>query len=437
MPGSLSLYLSIFPGILKAGDGKKKITVHAKQKHFDAILDAVQNIRYWHVDSRVIENTSGADPVPFERNANGDIEFVIKTPLEGEYAISIEYQRENRNPQKMTLFVYALKEDLFRLRPWKGDFHMHSTRSDGSQEPEYVAATCRKTGFDFMSLTDHRKYGPSLEARDFMAEFENDMLVVPGEEVHLPDNPVHIVNFGGKSSINELAYADEEKYRAAVKEYMKDQPSEYDETVRFAVAASEWIFDRIRDAGGIGMFCHPYWRPQNHGSIQEGMVELLMEHNRFDVLEVFGGFYEKDAECNMLALSRWQEERAKGKKIPVAGISDSHDCDGDLAGWYYTVVLAEKLEFDSLAEAIRNERSVAVHWIPGHAPIVAGTFRLTKFIYFLLREYYPQHDALCAVEGDILRRYLAGEEPEAKEILKFRKGAVGRFMEQFWEHEVK
>ena len=46
MPGSLSLYLSIFPGILKAGDGEKKITVHAKQKHFDAILDAVQNIRY-------------------------------------------------------------------------------------------------------------------------------------------------------------------------------------------------------------------------------------------------------------------------------------------------------------------------------------------------------------------------------------------------------
>ena len=437
MPAALSPYLSIFPSVLKAGNGEKEITVYAKQVQLQSLLDVILSIRYWHVDSRVIENTVGSEPVPFERKENGNIVFSVQTPLEGEYAIAVEYQRPNRNPQKMMLFVYALKEDLFRLRPWKGDFHMHSNCSDGVQSPEYVAATCRKTGFDFMCLTDHKKYAPSLQARDFMAEFENDMLVVPGEEVHLPDNPVHIVNFGGNTSINDLAYADESKYRAAVKGYMKDLPGEYDETIRFAVAASEWIFDRIRDAGGIGMFCHPYWRPMNHGSIQEGMVELLMEHNRFDVLEVFGGFPEKDAECNMLAFSRWQEERAKGKKIPVAGISDSQDCDGDLAGWYYTVIFAEKAEFDSLAEAIRQERSVAVHWIPGHAPVAAGSFRLTRFVYFLLREYYPQHDALCAVEGDILRRYLAGEEPEAKAILKNRKGSVERFMNQYWESEEK
>ena len=437
MASSLSPYLSIYPGVLKAGEGEKKITVHVKHNPYLRIFDVIQNIRYWHVDSKVIENTCGSDPIPYERNENGDLSFLIKTPLEGEYAIAIEYQRQQGNPQKIMLFVYALNEDLFRLRPWKGDFHMHSTRSDGAQDPDYVAATCRKTGFDFMSLTDHKKYGPSLEARAFISEFENDMLVIPGEEVHLPDNPVHIVNFGGNSSINELAYSDEEKYRREVQEYMTVQPCGYDDTVRFAVASSEWVFDRIRDAGGIGMFCHPYWRPQNHGFIQEGVVELLMEHNRFDVLEVFGGFYEKDVECNMLSFARWQEERAKGRKIPVAGISDSHNCDGDLAGWYYTVIFAEKLEFGSLAEAIRDERSVAVHWIPGHAPVAAGTFRLVKFVYFLLREYYPQHDALCAVEGDLLRRYLAGEEPEAKAILKNRKGTVGKYMEQFWEQETK
>ena len=37
-----------------------------------------------------------------------------------------------------------------------------------------------------------------------MKDFGCDMLCCPGEEVHLPDNPVHIINFGGKSSVNDL-----------------------------------------------------------------------------------------------------------------------------------------------------------------------------------------------------------------------------------------
>ena len=135
----------------------------------------------------------------------------------------------------------------------------------------------------------------------------------------------------------------------------------------------------------------------------------------------------------MLALSRWQEERAKGKKIPVAGISDSHNCDVELAGWYYTIVFAQDLDFKSIAEAIRDDRSTAVHWIPGHAPIVAGSFRLTKFVYFLLREFYPAHDELCAVEGEAIIRHIRGEEVDIKAFIAARKGAVERFMKEYWE----
>lgn len=135
----------------------------------------------------------------------------------------------------------------------------------------------------------------------------------------------------------------------------------------------------------------------------------------------------------MLAISRWQEERAKGKKIPVAGISDSHGCDGDLSGWYYTIIFAEKQEFDSLAEAIRAERSVAVHWIPGEHPVVVGPYRLTRFVYFLLREFYPRHDELCRVEGEIMRRDLSGnDEGDAAGEIKRRSGTVRKFMEKFW-----
>ncbi len=436
MPNQMNQYVSVVPSVLKTGELEKEIMIRPLQPQIRKNFEHAFKVRVWFVDSNVVHNTSWGTNVegsPFRMTENGDLVVTLKTPREGEYAVAVDFQKPDRDPQKMVLFIYALKEDLFVLRPFKGDFHMHSFCSDGAQSPEYVAATCRKTGFDFMALTDHKRYAPSLQARDFIAEMGCDMLVTPGEEIHLPDNPVHIVNFGGTSSVNDLAYEDEEKYRAGVAEYMKEVPEDYEAPARFQVAASEWIFDRVRETGGICMFCHPFWRPMNHNYIGEDVIDLLMEHNKFDVLEVFGGFYVQDVEDNMLSLSRWQEERAKGKVIPVAGVSDSHDCDHDLAGWYYTVLFAEKLDFDSIAESIRSNRSTAVHWIPGRDPVVAGSFRLTKFVYFLLREFYPQHDALCALEGEMLRRHLSGEEPDAKVYLASRKGRVAAFMNQYWE----
>ena len=40
--------------------------------------------------------------------------------------------------------------------------------------------------------------------------------------------------------------------------------------------------------------------------------------------------------------------------MKIGIISDSHGCDGDLTGWFYTIVFAEKLEFESIAAAIRR-----------------------------------------------------------------------------------
>ena len=135
----------------------------------------------------------------------------------------------------------------------------------------------------------------------------------------------------------------------------------------------------------------------------------------------------------MLSVARWQEEQAKGKVIPVAGISDSHGSDGDLSGWYYTIVFAEDLSFESIAKAIRANRSVAVHDIPGTYPLVVGPFRLTKLVFFLLREFYPEHDELCCIEGDIMRRALAGEEPDPIEQMARRHGTVMKLIEQCFE----
>ena len=65
--------------------------------------------------------------------------------------------------------LYSAQPDLFGRKPYKGDIHMHSHRSDGRESPGYVAGCCRRIGLDFMALTDHRKYKPSLEAQQAYA----------------------------------------------------------------------------------------------------------------------------------------------------------------------------------------------------------------------------------------------------------------------------
>ena len=67
-----------------------------------------------------------------------------------------------------------------------------------------MAAACREKGFDFMALTDHGKFEPSLELRrQFAAMPELAMELYAGEEIHLPWHQAHILNIGGRASVNE------------------------------------------------------------------------------------------------------------------------------------------------------------------------------------------------------------------------------------------
>ena len=389
MANKYSSYVTVTPCVTPAAESPREIVFHATEVYAQKMFDSVGRVRIFPVDGPSIKWRKwsawrkwleGIEPAKFRRMDNGDLAVAVVTPVEGEYAVCFDAPDASGSFAELAVFsIYALRDDLYKLTPYKGDFHMHSVASDGVHSPEYVAATCRKTGFDFMALTDHRLYVPSLVAQKAMAELGCDMLTTPGEEVHLADNGVHIINFGGKSSINQLAADDESAYFAAVEEYKKTVPEKYDEVTRFQVAASEWAFDRIRDAGGISMFCHPYWRPRHHTYVGEDTIDLLLERKCFDVLEVIGGFEVADIEDNYLAVAKWQEACAKGRTIPVAGVSDSHDCDTSLTGWYYTIVFAEELTFESVAAAIRDNRSVAVHCPPGNFPLAVGPFRLVKF----------------------------------------------------------
>lgn len=71
-------------------------------------------------------------------------------------------------------------------RFYKGNLHMHSTRSDGGRDPACVCALYRDAGYDFVSLTDHflEKYDfPVTDTAGFRTGAFTTLI---GAELHAP-----------------------------------------------------------------------------------------------------------------------------------------------------------------------------------------------------------------------------------------------------------
>lgn len=326
--------------------------------------------------------------------------------------------------------LYALEEDLYARKPYKGDFHLHTHHSDGVESPAYVAAACRRVGLDFMAITDHHKYAPSLEAIRAFDGVATGLRIYPGEEVHAPGNPVHILNFGGSFSVNDLFRS--EAFTEEVAEIESQQADLISGPDRYPYAASVWCFNKVREGGGLAVFCHPYWFYRHRYDVPQALTTLLLERQPFDALELIGGYHRFEVESNHLQVARYHEERSRGKRIPIVGVSDSHGCEtGSLFGWYYTIAFSPSAELADLITSIKDLYSVAVDDLPGEAPRAHGPFRLVRYAQFLLREFFPAHDRLCLEEGQLMLAHAAGD-PLAACTISAQAAQVAALYEHWW-----
>lgn len=362
--------------------------------------------------------------------------FRIKARFEGEQEHMLIIEQTCGDKKRSHNFrVYSLAPDLYSLRPYKGDFHMHSNRSDGVESPPYAAGACRRAGLDFMALSDHRFYNGSIEARDAFADLPIDLRIYPGEEVHSPDNPIHILSFGAESGITELYRDDESAYRAEVAALMESLSPTPSDVNRFHYAACVWVSERIRERKGLSMLCHPYWITGNRHNVEEPLLSHFFETEVFDALELISGFGWNELharDVNALQAARYQEERAKGRRIAVCGISDTHGIErSDAFGRYYTVCFAPSPDITDLIAAIKDLRSVAVEAPAGALPRAYGPFRLVKYTMYLLREVFPQHDERCFEEGRLMIQYASGDV-SAVDRLRGLQGQTKQLYDHYW-----
>jgi predicted metal-dependent phosphoesterase TrpH len=298
----------VYPKVIRSGR-ETEITIRALGDHARFLDGDVYTLTISPMNETT-RNEEGSEYPSYDLRPAGGV-LVFRHPFgnEGQYLLRVEAKAEH-GPRALPaeLRLYAVDEDLFALRPWRGDMHVHSFRSDGREAPAIVAANYRKGGFDFLALTDHERYEPSLEMIEAYRGVAVDLGLFTGEEVHPPRNHTHYIHVGGGWSVNALIRKDPEAYRQEVLRLSKELeiPGGLN---REEFASCYWVCREIHRAGGLAIMVHPNWIHEGAYHSGESMARYMIASKLFDAFEIIGG---QSLEENQPQVSLWQEMRAQG-----------------------------------------------------------------------------------------------------------------------------
>ena len=318
-------------------------------------------------------------------------------------------------------YIYSLDSDLSRLKVFKGDLHLHTCRSDGKGTPFEVACAYRAAGYDFIAVTDHHKFAPSLEAQSAIKALTDKFYVFRGEEVHNKSmGYFHIINFGGESSVNDIIETDDAYVGAEIDRIMRDRDLSSLSDPR-CVAYRIFVTEHIRKAKGLAIMAHPYWETFGEYHMQTEEFIYHWKNRDFDALEVLAGCDGTGNGNNLQEMLRC-DMISDGYKIPIVGSSDAHTTvnshPDDLFNNQFTLVFAK--DFDEIPNAILSERSVAIERRHDKDFRAIGKFRYVKYSRFLMREYYPTYTGLCLAHSSALERGdIAQIEAAERQISEF------------------
>lgn len=371
------------------------------------------------------------DPIDFDiphKIEGGCLKFRCTFEREEEYSVRFR-EKGGKNTVKVPL--YAVREDLWQLRPLKGDLHSHSYYSDGQDGVFGTPADYREEGFDFFALTDHNRMYPSLIQQEMYEGVDLGICMIKGEEVHTPGSALHIVHLGGAFSVCERYVKERKAFEKEVAEIEKDLPETVEERYRYRFASAVWACREIKKAGGLSIFAHPFWMP-NVYNVSEDFCDLLFDAKLFDAFELFNdGLTHRD---NM-QMALWQEQLMKGNLLPIVGSSDTHNHDFETSsfGRSFTVVFAKENSPEAILEAVKNGLSVACE-VPrkddSEMRCYGLKYRLVAFTRFLYDNYFNETYRICVGEGALMRRYSQGQD--VGEILSDLANSVEDFYKKFY-----
>ena len=199
----------------------------------------------------------------------------------------------------------------------KGGLHCHTTRSDGKGTPAEVMARHKECGYDFLAITDHRRYN----FKNYAPEL--DLLIIPGMEFDNGRIPCenglrcfHTVCIGpSKEDGNGFEQSDE-----AI-------PS----AIAYNQEAYQPYLDEIHAKKNLTVYCHPEWSGTSAKYFDKMCGNFAME------IWNSGCVMECDMDCDA---PYWDELLGQGIKIYGVATDDGHGMDQHCHGW--VMVNAEK-----------------------------------------------------------------------------------------------
>jgi len=438
-------YYDIFPQVVQLGK-ETEITIRPKGVHVE-FHDAEYAVIIMPIDQN-IDNpgeslaTTKELYVPYLTvyPKNGEIVFSYTFEKEQEYDICLCLAGDNTRVI-VQLNIYCVAEDLYELFPFKIETHSHTYYSDARESPEFVPPYYRMEGFDALAITDHKQYRPSLEAIKAFENIEMAYKLYPGEEVHAPYNTIHIVNFGGNFSVNELYTNDFEKYDREVKMIMESTniPPEFD---CYRVASCIWVSREIHKASGLCILGHPFWRRpvrevtinssnskknfvlnnvKVNNSVSTEMFMYMLGLKIFDAWEICGFSSER----NNGHLGLYLEALQRGLDIPVLGANDSHGVAANTQYFnkVHSIVFAKENTKEELISRIKKGYCVAVEQHEVDFRRVYAKARFLQYTRFLNDNFYPTYEKFCMHEGMLLTDYVAGVSGAKEELERISQHA--------------
>lgn len=213
---------------------------------------------------------------------------------------------------------------------YRGDLHVHTVHSDGSQTPRDVIGFARAAGLDFIGTSEHNT---SSAQRIWGRVTPKDFLVIPGEEVTTRTGHWLAAGLPAGTWIDW-------RYRP-----------EDGELARFA--------GRVRRLKGLAIAAHPYQIGSGNGW---GFGDTFAE---MDAIEVWNGPWSGlNATANAKALARWHQLLSAGVFKPAVGNSDTHQA-AQRIGLAQTVVRADRLSVAAIIAGYRGGHS----WITGSSAV--------------------------------------------------------------------
>jgi len=228
--------------------------------------------------------------------------------------------------------------DVRRPSPgwYRGDFHVHTTFSDGHYTPPDLARLCVEHGLDFFVITDHNAIGSfNLFGED------PGLLVIPGLEVTLNEGHWNVFGVEGWRPWMEAVCYGEITIPLGEK-----------------FSGTNELLALTRGEGRLNSINHPLLAPW-------AWVDKETDLRLVDAIEVWSDpLWPDNAAANPRAVDLWSECLNAGLRPAAIGGSDFHCLPGEMPpypgekpGLPLTWVYARELSGQAVLEGVRARRA--------------------------------------------------------------------------------